>query len=155
MEQIAQTYSSDLNITITRPFNYTGAGQQSKFIVPKIVEHFKQKSPTLKLGNIDIWRDFSDVRWIAEVYTCLLATPANGIRNINLCSGRLIAIKEIITILQDVTGHEINIETDQGLMRQADIKRQCGDNKKLFELLPALSPPIAFEKTIQWMVDSQ
>ncbi len=45
MEQIAQTYSSDLNITITRPFNYTGAGQQSKFIVPKIVEHFKQKSP--------------------------------------------------------------------------------------------------------------
>ena len=155
MEQIAQTYSSDLNITITRPFNYTGAGQQSKFIVPKIVEHFKQKSPTLKLGNIDIWRDFSDVRWIAEVYTCLLATPANGIRNVNLCSGRLIAIKEIITILQDVTGHEINIETDQGLMRQADIKRQCGDNKKLFELLPALSPPIAFEKTIQWMVDSQ
>ena len=155
MEQIAQTYSSDLNITITRPFNYTGAGQQSKFIVPKIVEHFKQKSPTLKLGNIDIWRDFSDVRWIAEVYTCLLATPAIGIRNINLCSGRLIAIKEIITILQDVTGHEINIETDQGLMRQADIKRQCGDNKKLFELLPALSPPIAFEKTIQWMVDSQ
>ena len=155
MEQIAQTYSSDLNITITRPFNYTGAGQQSKFIVPKIVEHFKQKSPTLKLGNIDIWRDFSDVRWIAEVYTCLLATPANGIRNVNLCSGRLIAIKEIITILQDVTGHDINIETDQGLMRQADIKRQCGDNKKLFELLPALSPPIAFEKTIQWMVDSQ
>ena len=155
MEQIAQTYSSDLNITITRPFNYTGAGQQSKFIVPKIVEHFKQKSPTLKLGNIDIWRDFSDVRWIAEVYTCLLATPANGIRSVNLCSGRLIAIKEIITILQDVTGHEINIETDQGLMRQADIKRQCGDNKKLFELLPALSPPIAFEKTIQWMVDSQ
>ena len=155
MEQIAQTYSSDLNITITRPFNYTGAGQQSKFIVPKIVEHFKQKSPTLKLGNIDIWRDFSDVRWIAEVYTCLLATPANGIRNVNLCSGRLIAIKEIITILQDVTGHEINIETDKGLMRQADIKRQCGDNKKLFELLPDLSPPIPFEKTIQWMVDSQ
>jgi nucleoside-diphosphate-sugar epimerase len=154
MEQIAQTYSSDLNITITRPFNYTGVGQQSMFIVPKIIEHFKQRSSTLKLGNIDVWRDFSDVRWIAEVYTCLLATPANGIRSVNLCSGRLIAIKEIITILQDVTGHEINIETDQGLMRQADIKRQCGDNKKLFELLPELSPPIAFEKTMQWMVES-
>jgi hypothetical protein len=56
--------------------------------------------------------------------------------------------------LQEVTGHEINIETDHELMRQADIKRQCGDNKKLFELLPELSPPIAFEKTMQWMVES-
>ena len=93
MEQIAQTYSSDLNITITRPFNYTGVGQQSKFIVPKIVEHFKQKSSTLKLGNIDVWRDFSDVRWIAEAYTSLSSNTCRWLSRVNLCSGTLIVFK--------------------------------------------------------------
>ena len=154
MEQIAKIYSSHLNITITRPFNYTGVGQQSKFIVPKIVEHFKKKSSILKLGNIDVWRDFSDVRWIAEAYTSLLATPTNGIKRVNLCSGRLIGIKEVIVTLQEITGHKINIQTDDDLVRRADIKRQCGDNKKLFELLPDLSPPIPFEDTLTWMVKS-
>ena len=154
MEQIAQTYSSDLNITITRPFNYTGLGQQSKFIVPKIVEHFKHKSPTLKLGNIDVWRDFSDVRWIAEAYTSLLAMPANGIKRVNLCAGRLIGIQEIIVTLQEITRHKITIETDDGLVRRSDIKRQCGDNKNLFELLPNLTAPIPFKETLNWMVKS-
>ena len=154
MEQIAQTYSSDLNITITRPFNYTGVGQQSMFIVPKIIEHFKQKSSTLKLGNIDVWRDFSDVRWIAEAYASLLATPTNGIKRINLCSGRLIGIQEIIVTLQEITRHKISIETDDDLVRRADIKRQCGDNKNLFELLPNLSVPIPFKDTLNWMVKS-
>ncbi len=65
MEQIAATYADRLNITITRPFNYTGVGQDIKFLVPKIISHFKQKAATIKLGNIDVWRDFSDVRWIA------------------------------------------------------------------------------------------
>jgi len=154
MEQIAQTYSDRLNITITRPFNYTGNGQASKFLVPKIVDHFKQKAPTLKLGNIDVWRDFSDVRWITEAYTKLLSAPAQGMTRINLCSGNLISIREIIDTLQQITGHKINIETDTGLVRQADIKRQCGNNKKLFELLPNLSSEIELKETLKWMVQS-
>tara|TARA_B110000208_G_scaffold45925_1_gene60913 strand:- start:202 stop:1065 length:864 start_codon:yes stop_codon:yes gene_type:complete len=154
MEQIAQTYSSDLNITITRPFNYTGVGQQSKFIVPKIVEHFKQKSSTLQLGNIDVWRDFSDVRWIAEAYTKLLSSPIHGLSIVNLCSGNLICIREVIDTLQKITGNKLNIEIDDALVRQADIKRQCGNNNKIFELLPTLSSPIAFKDTLNWMLKS-
>jgi nucleoside-diphosphate-sugar epimerase len=154
MEQIAQTYSEHLNITITRPFNYTGKGQATKFLVPKTVDHFKQKATTLKLGNIDVWRDFSDVRWITEAYTLLLSTPVQGMGRINLCSGSLISIREIIETLQQITGHNINIETDTALIRPADIKRQCGSNIKLFDLLPDLSPKIDIEETLKWMVRS-
>jgi len=154
MEQIAQTYSKDLNITIARPFNYTGTGQASKFLVPKIVEHFKQNASTLKLGNIDVWRDFSDVRWIAEAYTKLLTTPSCGLIKVNLCSGQLTGIRDIIATLEEITGHKIKVQTDNNLVRQADIKRQCGNNDKIFELLPNLSSPIAFKETLNWMVKS-
>ena len=152
MEQIAQTYSEQLNITITRPFNYTGIGQDSKFLVPKIVEHFIKKTTVLKLGNIDVWRDFSDVRWIIEAYTKLLSRQNKGLTRVNLCSGNLISIREIIDVLQQITDHQITVETDIDLVRKADIHRQCGNNKKLFELLPNLSSVIELKETLKWMV---
>ena len=152
MEQIAQTYSEQLNITITRPFNYTGIGQDSKFLVPKIVEHFIKKTTVLKLGNIDVWRDFSDVRWIIEAYTKLLSRQNKGLTRVNLCSGNLISIREIIDVLQQITDHQITVETDIDLVRKADIQRQCGNNKKLFELLPNLSSVIELKETLKWMV---
>ena len=152
MEQIAQTYSEQLNITITRPFNYTGIGQDSKFLVPKIVEHFIKKTTVLKLGNIDVWRDFSDVRWIIEAYTKLLSRQNQGLTRVNLCSGNLISIREIIDVLQQITDHQITVETDIDLVRKADIHRQCGNNKKLFELLPNLSSVIELKETLKWMV---
>ena len=155
MEQIAQTYSEQLNVTITRPFNYTGRGQNSKFLVPKIVEHFKQKAPLLKLGNIDVSRDFSDVRWISEAYTNLLSIPTKGITRINLCSGKLISIREIIEALQKITGHQMDIETDLGLVRKVDIERQYGKNNKLFSLVPNLSPAIELYETLKWMLQSR
>ena len=152
MEQIAQTYSEQLNITITRPFNYTGIGQDSKFLVPKIVEHFIKKTTVLKLGNIDVWRDFSDVRWIIEAYTKLLSRQEQGLTRVNLCSGNLISIRNIIEVLQQITDHQITVETDIDLVRKADIQRQCGNNKKLFELLPNLSSVIELKETLKWMV---
>ena len=152
MEQIAQTYSEQLNIMITRPFNYTGIGQDSKFLVPKIVEHFIQKATVLKLGNIDVWRDFSDVRWIIEAYTKLLSRPKQGLTRVNLCSGNLISVRNIIELLQQITDHQIIVETDIGLVRRADIQRQYGNNKKLFELLPNLSSVIELKETLKWMV---
>ena len=152
MEQIAQTYSEQLNITITRPFNYTGIGQDSKFLVPKIVEHFIKKTTVLKLGNIDVWRDFSDVRWIIEAYTKLLSRQNQGLTRVNLCSGNLISIREIIDVLQQITDHQITVETDIDLVRKADISRQCGSNKKIFELLPNLSSVIELKETLKWMV---
>lgn len=152
MEQIAARYQDNLEITVTRPFNYTGLHQDEKFLIPKIVSHFKHKAPRIALGNIDIWRDFSDVRWIAEAYLQLLTADKNP-QIVNLCSQRLISIREIIGMLTELTGHEIEVYQDPNFMRKDDIERQCGDNQKLFASLPALKKPYDLQATLKWMLD--
>lgn len=152
MEQVARTYADRLNIIITRPFNYTGRGQAEKFLVPKIVAHFQRKAQAIELGNIDIWRDFSDVRWISQVYSQLLSTPGEGFNVVNLCSGQLTSIREIIATLENLSGHKIDITVNPDFVRQADIARQRGDNSRLYKTLPNLAAPLAFKETLAWML---
>jgi len=152
MEQIAATYAGRLNITITRPFNYTGIGQDTKFLVPKIVTHFKRKAATIKLGNIDIWRDFSDVRWVAKTYMRLLSVGTEGLHIINVCSGKLVSIREIITCLEGLSGHSIQVELGAEFVRPVDIRKQCGDNTALYQLLGKEGAPPDIGTTLGWML---
>jgi nucleoside-diphosphate-sugar epimerase len=51
MEEMAKTFFDRLPIIIARPFNYTGPGQHENFLVPKLIQHFAKRSPTIELGN--------------------------------------------------------------------------------------------------------
>ncbi len=81
---MARTYADRLPIVLTRPFNYTGVGQSESFVVPKLVSHFANRSASVELGNIDVVRDFSDVRAVAEAYVRLLDSGGPGGRDQHL-----------------------------------------------------------------------
>ena len=82
----ADLLPTDFRSCMTRPFNYTGVGQTESFLVPKLVAHFAQRRPHVELGNLDVVRDFSDVRAVAQAYVRLLtADVPEGVTN--LCSG--------------------------------------------------------------------
>ena len=152
MEQIARTYRDRLNILITRPFNYTGPGQNEKFLIPKIVQHFKDKAATLSLGNLDVARDFSNVRWIARAYVELLSLEDNAVGVVNLCSGAMTSIDGVIEILHKLTGVLLDVESSAGLVRSSDILRQCGSNERLYRMLPLLESPVDIVQTLQQML---
>ncbi len=150
MEQLAKHYQDKLEIVITRPFNYTGIGQAAQFLIPKLIHHFKQTKPILELGNMNIARDFSDVRWIAKVYTALLIEePISG--TYNLCSGKAHSLSNILKHLEQQSGHFPNYAVNPDFVRSNDLLSQYGCNKKLMQRLPQLNS-IVFNDTLDWML---
>jgi len=150
METMVRTWFERLPILIARPFNYTGRGQTSNFLVPKIVEHFARREPSIELGNIDIARDFSDVRYVASVYDALLHSEAAA-ETVNVCTGTPYTLREILATASDLTGHELDIRANPAFVRRTDVKMLVGSSAKLRAMVPAVEP-IPFIETLRWML---
>ena len=103
MEYMARLWADKLPITLVRPFNYTGVGQSINFLLPKIVDHFKRRAPVLELGNIDVVRDFSDVRTVVRGYRHLLDRRDKIVSGevFNICSGQGHSLLEAIEMMRD------------------------------------------------------
>lgn len=134
MEQIAQTYFDKLDIVIVRPFNYTGVGQEPHFLIPKIVSHYKNGKTEIELGNIDVFREFNDVDYVCDVYEKLLNSNVKS-EIVNICSNRVIALKEVIAMMDEIAGYEINIQINPAFVRQNEITKLSGSTTKLFNLI--------------------
>ena len=151
VEVLCHSWMSTLPITITRPFNYTGRGQSTKFVIPKIVQAFKSNSQSISLGNIDVKRDFSDVRDVALCYEGLLRKPKPG-ETFNIASGNPISIREIVHQISVISGREVDVTTDEALIRKGEVEVQAGDSSKLKSWLE-ISSWRRLEDTLSWMLD--
>lgn len=130
MENMCKAYFSNQNIIITRPFNYTGVGQEAHFLVPKIVSHFKSKSKEIALGNIDVYREFNDVGYVVACYTKLLKSSIKS-EIINVCSGKAVNIKYIINEMNRLANYNIEVKVNPDFVRKNEIKILKGSTNKL------------------------
>ncbi len=129
MEQAARLFV-DLPVSIVRPFNYTGLGQHPNFLVPKIVAAFRERQPALELGNLDVSRDFSDVRDVVAAYLRLLDGRIVG-ETFNVCSGTPVALREIVGTLGELSGHTLEVTTNPAFVRADEIHVLYGSPEKL------------------------
>jgi len=135
---------------ITRPFNYTGVGQAEHFLIPKIVSHFAQKKDVIELGNIEVCRDFSDVRWVGSIYASLVESDiTNG--TYNICSGKAVSLKHIISHLEQLAGYKIEIKINPAFVRVNEIETMGGSVELLKQSIINCKKPIEIEKTLEWM----
>lgn len=137
MEHMARTFFDRLPIVITRPFNYTGPGQASNFLIPKLVSHFAQRAPTIELGNLHVEREFNDVRMVCDAYLRMLDKGIAG-QTYNICSGQSYALKHIVLILEQLTSHQIKIKVNQNFVRSNEVIKMCGSTDKLFSAIGRL-----------------
>jgi GDP-6-deoxy-D-talose 4-dehydrogenase len=151
-EYLADMYADRVHNIVIRPFNYTGRGQSLDFVIPKIIDHVRKRKKKIALGNLDIARDFSDVRFFAEMVARLLIIEIPSGERINICSGTARTLMEILEMVSKISGHQLEIVSDPLLMRKNDVVRLWGDPAKLRRLIgPFESPPL--ENTLRWMLD--
>ena len=153
MEHLVAPWFESLPIVVTRPFNYTGLGQDERFLIPKIVQHFIRRAPWIELGNLEVSRDFSDVRDVVAAYIALLETDVVGVK-VNICSGRAISLREILEHMQQLTGIHMEVRVNPALVRTNEIPRLLGCNQ-LLASLTGYTPSIPIVQTLQSMVTGQ
>ncbi|MFN3630076.1 MAG: GDP-mannose 4,6-dehydratase [Casimicrobiaceae bacterium] len=155
MEYLARTFSGTLPIVIARPFNFTGPGQAASFIIPKLVTCFATRAPEVELGNIDVEREFNDVRLAAAALWLLLA-HGQADEVYNLCTGLTYPVRAVIERLGALTGHRVAIRSNPTLIRANEITRLCGSPEKLHQLAAsagAALPVHTLEETLRWMLE--
>ena len=150
MECMARTFADQLPILITRPFNYTGPGQALSFLIPKLVSHFRARAKFIELGNLDVEREFNDVRMVCDAYLRLLEYGVPG-ATYNVCSGKPHTLRSVISTLEQLTEHALDIRVNPAFVRSNEIKRLCGDPSKLTNTVGPLICP-SLQETLAWML---
>jgi nucleoside-diphosphate-sugar epimerase len=153
VEMLAGVYKERLPLITVRPFNYTGQGQSGRFVVAKIVEHLRSGKTHIHLGNLDVARDFSDVRDISNYYAALLECPKAIGQVYNLCSGTAYELRDILTAAQRISGRKIEVLQDPNLMRGNDIQKLYGDPSKINQVMGDYTRH-SLESTLDWMLSA-
>lgn len=125
----------DWRILIARPFNHIGPGQAGSFLLPDMAQQLIRvrqglQPPQLLVGDVDVSRDFLDVRDVVRAYIHLLANGQSG-EIYNVCSGVERNIRELIMQMADLAEVRITLEQHPDRLRKAEQRRVVGNCEKL------------------------
>ena len=153
-ERLADLYGSRYGLKIyqTRSFNHTGVGQTTNFVLPnwisQVAEIERSGSPgVLKVGNLNVSRDFSDVRDVVRAYRMLVESDHYG-EVFNIGSGKALSLRELLEMIVSLSSQEITVEVDPGLLRPSDTPYICCDGSKIADKLGFI-PEIPLSETFE------
>lgn len=139
-ETVAHTYrrAHGLDTVVARGFNLLGPGQEEAFVVPSFCRQAAEiadgsAEPVLRVGNLDVVRDFTDVRDGVEAFRLLMeAESPNGAYNV--CSGVGRSIRTLLQWILDEAGVDPEIRVDSERVRGGEVERVVGDPGRLRRL---------------------
>ncbi len=140
-----------LDVVILRPFNHTGVGQTTDFVIPRLAETFAKIEkqlipPKVEVGNLTSIRDFTDVRDIVKAYVLAAEMGMPGeIYNIGSGVGHTIA--QIVEIFESLSTTKVTVVESDTISRRADVPALVADTTK-FRDLTGYFPAISLERTI-------
>ena len=123
--------SHGLRTIRTRTFNCIGPGQRADLVCSAFAKQIAEieagkRSQVIEVGNLESSRDFIDVRDMVEAYALLAQNPKPG-GLYNVCSGRPVAIREVLEVLLDLSSIEVEVRQDPTRMQPSDVPVQVGD----------------------------
>ena len=120
-----------LDVIRTRSFGHTGPGQTDRFVVPSFARQIAEieagvAESVLKVGNLEVTRDLSDVRDVVEAYLALLERGRPGAAY-NVCRGEGVLLADLVRELRERARVTVRIAVDPARVRLADVPYLVGD----------------------------
>ena len=139
-----------------RPFNHTGPGQTPDFVLSSFAKQIAEaeaglRPPRLQVGDLEVKRDFTDVRDVVRAYQLLLhcATPGEVY---NICSGQSYSIRMLLETLCSLARVKMQVEVEAARLRPQQASNITGNPVKLRQVT-GWKPEIPIRQTLQDLLD--
>lgn len=148
--------SYGMKIVRTRGFNHTGPRRGDVYVCSTFAKQIalieaKKKEPVIKVGNLESFRDFTDVRDMVRAYLLAVEKCEPG-EVYNIASEKVWKIKDVLDMLIKMSSVDIKVEKDPERMRPSDVELLLGDATK-FKKVTGWEPKIPFEQTLRDLLD--
>ncbi len=145
------TSRASMEVVILRPFNIVGPGQRAGFVLTDFAQEIltakRENRERVLTGNLDVTRDFLDVRDAVRAYR-LLCTQDYQPRVFNICSGLGRSLQEVMQHMLRLAGlPTVGIKRDTVKDRPNDRPVLIGDRSTLSQTLN-WTPLIPWEQTL-------
>ena len=146
------SYVEPWRIMVARPFNHIGTGQSEAFVIPSMACQLTRvrqglQPARLEVGDVDVTRDFLDVRDVLQAYLALLERGRSG-EIYNVCSGIELRVRDMITQMAELAGVDVELVQDAARMRRAEQRRVVGCADKL-QQETGWKPGVSITETLQ------
>jgi GDP-4-dehydro-6-deoxy-D-mannose reductase len=152
-EYLALQYADawGLDVVLARSFNHSGPGQSDRFVLPAFARQIAAceaglQEPVLRVGNLDVRRDFLDVRDVVRAYLLLMQRGERA-SAYNVCRGEAYRVRDLLDALLVRSRVALRVETDPARWRPADLPALRGDSGRL-RAATGWEPSIPMETTL-------
>jgi GDP-4-dehydro-6-deoxy-D-mannose reductase len=143
-------WQAELDIVVTRAFPHVGPGQDERFVVgswtAQLARLHADGGGVLRVGDIEVERDLSDVRDVCRAYRLLL-DPSIPAGTYNVASGRAVRLSRVLEHLVGLAGVQVEVKRDETRLRAAEVRVLCGDPSRL-KAATGWAPEIPLEQTL-------
>ncbi len=161
-DKLAESYhlSFELPVVTLRPFNTYGPRQSCRAVIPTVVAQAAAGSRTIEVGALAPIRDFNFVTDTASAFLAAGTAPAEDVVGevLNAGSGRGISVAELVSLVGQVMGVELEAVLDPQRLRpsRSEVMELLCDSTKLEKLTgwrPAYTLEEGLTATAAWFSD--
>jgi GDP-4-dehydro-6-deoxy-D-mannose reductase len=143
--------ASNVQVMVARAFNHVGPRQDPAFSISGFARQIAaieggRQSPEIIVGNLNARRDITDVRDTVRAYQVIAERGQPG-RPYNVCSGRAVAIGEVLNRLVARSRAPIRVQIDPARFRPHDEPLLLGDPTRIRTEL-GWAPSVSLDQTL-------
>jgi len=158
-EQMARLYAKEfgLDVVLARAFNHVGPGQSPAFAVSAFARQVAEierglQEPVVRVGDLSVRRDFTDVRDVVRAYWALLEKGRSG-EAYNVGRGCSVALDEVLARIVGMARKPLTVEVDESLMRPVDVPEIVADVTRI-RAETGWTPEIPLERSLADALES-